>query len=297
MRRPTAICRASARRTARSASLFDFCERVDPAQSSRAAIETLIKAGAFDSLGAKRSQLMAVVDRAMQAGAAAAADRRSGQKGPVRRRSTSRRPEPRDRSTLARPARVGRTRAAGHRKGSARLLPHAAIRWPSTSRRWPPIARTPRPKSAEPAAPHRSHARRHALGDQVFAHQEPASRAAPRQVRHVRPGRHRTELMRCIIWPEQFANYGHLVQADAIAGRARRGRPPAGQRGSQPDRQRVDPAGRPTRAVHQGHRDSRQRGASHGSADSNNCTKSCAAIRAVANCSWCSAWPTAAGRC
>jgi DNA polymerase-3 subunit alpha len=60
--------------------LFDFCERVDPSACHRAAIETLIKAGAFDSLRARRSQLLAVLDRAMQAGAAILADRRSGQK-------------------------------------------------------------------------------------------------------------------------------------------------------------------------------------------------------------------------
>ncbi len=60
-------------------SIYDFCERVDPSDCNRATIETLIKAGAFDSLGCHRSQLMAVVDKAMQAGAARLADRRSGQ--------------------------------------------------------------------------------------------------------------------------------------------------------------------------------------------------------------------------
>ena len=35
-------------------SLFNFCERIDPQSCGRAAIETLIKAGAFDILGAKR---------------------------------------------------------------------------------------------------------------------------------------------------------------------------------------------------------------------------------------------------
>jgi DNA polymerase-3 subunit alpha len=63
------------------ASIFDFCERVDPAFCNRATIEALIKAGAFDSLGGHRAQCMAVLDRALQSGAAAAADRRSGQKG------------------------------------------------------------------------------------------------------------------------------------------------------------------------------------------------------------------------
>ncbi|MCA9258303.1 MAG: hypothetical protein KDA61_03835, partial [Planctomycetales bacterium] len=39
------------------------------------------KAGAFDSLGGHRAQYAAALDRALQAGAAAAADRKSGQKG------------------------------------------------------------------------------------------------------------------------------------------------------------------------------------------------------------------------
>lgn len=60
--------------------LFDFCERVEASSCNRAAIETLIKAGAFDFIGAKRRQLMEVLDRALQAGASAQADRRSGQK-------------------------------------------------------------------------------------------------------------------------------------------------------------------------------------------------------------------------
>ncbi|WP_235935355.1 DNA polymerase III subunit alpha [Candidatus Laterigemmans baculatus] len=59
--------------------LFDFCERVDPQACNRSSIETLIKAGAMDGFGARRSQLAAMVERAMQSGAAALADRRSGQ--------------------------------------------------------------------------------------------------------------------------------------------------------------------------------------------------------------------------
>ncbi len=62
-------------------SLFDFCGRVDPASANRTAIDSLIKAGAFDSLGARRAQLLAGVDRALQTGASALSDRRSGQKG------------------------------------------------------------------------------------------------------------------------------------------------------------------------------------------------------------------------
>ena len=60
--------------------IFDFCERVESSKCSRASMESLIKAGALDCFGAKRSQLQAVADRAIQSGAAALADKRSGQK-------------------------------------------------------------------------------------------------------------------------------------------------------------------------------------------------------------------------
>jgi DNA polymerase III subunit alpha len=59
--------------------LYNFCDRVDPQACNRATIETLIKAGAMDSFGARRSQLLATVEKAIQAGASTQADRRSGQ--------------------------------------------------------------------------------------------------------------------------------------------------------------------------------------------------------------------------
>ncbi len=59
--------------------IFDFCERVDASECNKSAIETLIKAGAMDSFGAKRSQLTAVIEKAVQAGAAVQADKKSGQ--------------------------------------------------------------------------------------------------------------------------------------------------------------------------------------------------------------------------
>lgn len=62
-------------------SIFDFCERVDLRALNKRMMESLIRAGCFDSLGARRSQLAAVVDRAMEAGAKAQRDRESGQSG------------------------------------------------------------------------------------------------------------------------------------------------------------------------------------------------------------------------
>jgi len=63
----------------RFTSLFDFCQRVDLRLVNKRVIESLVKCGAFDSFGARRSQLMAVVDRAMEAAASAQRDRSRGQ--------------------------------------------------------------------------------------------------------------------------------------------------------------------------------------------------------------------------
>jgi DNA polymerase-3 subunit alpha len=71
---------AARQASGRFRDIFDFCERVDPAACSRASIETLIKAGAFDSTGAARAQCMAVLERAFQHGTARWQDKRSGQK-------------------------------------------------------------------------------------------------------------------------------------------------------------------------------------------------------------------------
>ena len=78
-----------ARSAACSTSVNGWIRR--PATASR--IETLIKAGAFDSLGARRSQLLAALDRAMQSGAAVLADRRSGQKSLFADRRRAARPD------------------------------------------------------------------------------------------------------------------------------------------------------------------------------------------------------------
>ena len=63
----------------RFTSFFDFCRRVDLHKVNKRMLEGLIKAGAFDSLGAKRSQLMAMLDQAVEDGAAAQREREMGQ--------------------------------------------------------------------------------------------------------------------------------------------------------------------------------------------------------------------------
>jgi len=60
-------------------SLYDFCERVDLRLVNRKVIESLIKCGAFDGFKAYRSQLMAILDKAMELGAKVQKEKSTGQ--------------------------------------------------------------------------------------------------------------------------------------------------------------------------------------------------------------------------
>ncbi len=70
---------ATRRREGPFRSIFDLCERVDLRLVNKRVIESLVKCGAFDSLGAARAQLMAVVDKAMEAAASTQRGRVQGQ--------------------------------------------------------------------------------------------------------------------------------------------------------------------------------------------------------------------------
>ncbi|MBM3248682.1 MAG: DNA polymerase III subunit alpha [Candidatus Omnitrophica bacterium] len=67
------------RKNGKFVSLFDFCERVDLRLANRKVIESLIKCGAFDSFGAHRSQLMAILDRAIELGSRTQKEKSKGQ--------------------------------------------------------------------------------------------------------------------------------------------------------------------------------------------------------------------------
>jgi DNA polymerase III subunit alpha len=62
-------------------SLYTFCERVNLAHVNRRVLESMIKAGAFDSTGANRAQLTEALDRAIESGLRAWRDREMGQHG------------------------------------------------------------------------------------------------------------------------------------------------------------------------------------------------------------------------
>ncbi len=65
----------------RFTSLHEFCEKVDMSAVNRRMIESLIRAGAMDSLEGTRSQKLAAVEGAMESGQRAWRDRESGQEG------------------------------------------------------------------------------------------------------------------------------------------------------------------------------------------------------------------------
>ncbi len=68
-----------ARRDGAFKDLFDFCERVDLRRVNKRVAESLIKCGAFDSNGARRAQMMAGLEQAMELGQKIQRERESEQ--------------------------------------------------------------------------------------------------------------------------------------------------------------------------------------------------------------------------
>ncbi len=61
------------------ASIWEFCERVDPQASNKRALESLVKCGALDSTGATRKGMLEALEAALSHGARAQSDRLLGQ--------------------------------------------------------------------------------------------------------------------------------------------------------------------------------------------------------------------------
>ena len=114
------ILKARAEVGGRFKSLWEFCEKVDLRVMNKRVIESLIKAGALDSLGT-RGQLNNAVEQGDGARAEGATRRRTGTEWIVRplRRGAGARPR---RRRFAACARLGREREAGEREGSAGIL-------------------------------------------------------------------------------------------------------------------------------------------------------------------------------
>ncbi|MBT1076856.1 DNA polymerase III subunit alpha [Geobacter grbiciae] len=68
-----------ARKEGNFKDLFDFCERVDLHKVNKRVVESLVKCGAFDSTGGRRSQLMSALEDAMAIGQKIQQERESAQ--------------------------------------------------------------------------------------------------------------------------------------------------------------------------------------------------------------------------
>ena len=73
--------RVARQKIGRFLSIYEFCENVDLSSINRRMIESLIRAGAMDSLEGTRAQLFAAVESAMEAGQRVWRDRECGQGG------------------------------------------------------------------------------------------------------------------------------------------------------------------------------------------------------------------------
>jgi len=202
---------AARKKGGRFKDLFDFCERVDVSQCNKAVIETLVKAGAMDSFGARRSQLTAVIERALQSGASALADRRSGQKnlfgdiGEERETPTVSLPDipefPEKERLLM------EKEVLGYYRTSHPLTEYASRLAQFCSHTTADI----------PHVPDRAEVMLGGMLSAIkFAH-----------TKKPRPGSTATKYanfdledkngsIRCIVWPEDFEKFGHLVQPEAV---------------------------------------------------------------------------------
>jgi DNA polymerase-3 subunit alpha len=190
--------------------LFDFCERLDPGSVNRTAVEALIKAGAMDGLAPRRAQLFQAVDRALQSGAAKAADRRSGQKSLFGRDDEAQRsassglpdvPEWEHREKLAKEKEV-----LGFYRSSHPLAEYQETLATYCSHTIGQAAKL-------------SHRSEVMLGGMIsaikFSHTKNPRPGSP--TRYAMFDLDDTEgTMRCILWPEPFQRFGELVKADSI---------------------------------------------------------------------------------
>lgn len=193
-------------------NLFEFCERLDPTQVNRAAIESLVKAGAFDALGGHRAAWMAGVERALAGAAGKQADRRSGQKGLFLDDD----PDPAAEQTLPEARAWSETEQSAHEKEvlGFYLTSHPLAEHADTLRTY--------------CTHHAAAAAALSGGAEVLVGGIISSIKFS-QTRNPRAGSNATKyamfdledesgILRTIIWPEEFARYGERVEPDRVVG-------------------------------------------------------------------------------
>ncbi|MBU6275000.1 MAG: DNA polymerase III subunit alpha [Planctomycetes bacterium] len=196
--------------------LDDFCGRLDPAVVNRTAIESLGKAGALDALGRHRGAVLAGIERAMAAGAARLADRRSGQKSLFDALDAAPAPAApaavRGGGTDVPPLsdaqmRLGEKEVLGYYVHSHPLAEHAAVLDAVTTHGTTGLAGVP--------------ARREVvIGGLVAAVKHSAVKQPRSGSVHTRYAMFDLEdmegLVRTICWPEEFARVGERIRPDEV---------------------------------------------------------------------------------
>jgi DNA polymerase III subunit alpha len=194
-------------------SLFDFCERCDPAVVNRTAIESLVKAGAFDKMHPNRASLWESLDRAVQAGAAKLADLRAGQRGLFDDDSAAETASTAGQSLVQVPEWPDRERMANEKEvlgfylNSHPLDEHHDLL--STHCSHTTVSMAELAKGTEIT-----------LGGMLsslkFSHTKTVRQGSTNTKYVMFDLEDLDGIVRCIVWPEEFAKFGSLVQADAI---------------------------------------------------------------------------------
>jgi DNA polymerase-3 subunit alpha len=155
------------------AALEDFCVRVDLRLVNRRVIESLIKAGAFDSLGLTRAHLLTQCDLALESGQRQQRERAEGQASFFDLLPAA---APAPRKTRRPPScPSGRTISAWGTRRKSSASTSRATRWPA-SRAWPRRSASPRPAELASA----SHGARVTLFGHVAAIKETATKSGNR---------------------------------------------------------------------------------------------------------------------
>jgi DNA polymerase-3 subunit alpha len=204
---------ATARKTDGSfRSLFDFCQRCDPSVVNRTAVESLIKAGAFDLLPGhtNRAALWESLDRALQAGAAKLADLRAGQKGLFDDDDSAESTTAVIQSLASVPDWPEKQRLANEKE----VLGFYLTSHPLEEHRNLLALHCSHSTTALASLPQRSDV---TLGGMLSAIKFSNTKNPRQGSTNTKYAMFDLEgIIRCIVWPEQFANFGQLVQPDAI---------------------------------------------------------------------------------
>ncbi len=208
-------------------NIFDLTERVDPKVLTKSALEILIKAGALDSLGPNRAQHLAAVERAVQSASAKQRDKARGQKSLFG--DDSGEEEGAEDDALMLPELPDWTHA------QKLVAEREVLGFYLTSH--------PLTEHAEKLARFASHVTSELVDLEDRAEVSLAGMISSiKKAQTKKPSRNGNTryvnfdfedphgMVRCILWPEEFARMGHLVEPDAICfvkGRVdRRGREP-----------------------------------------------------------------------